>query len=402
MEKEKMEKNYIYVGENLKVLNNASFIQNTGQVDTVYIDPPYNTKREFSYNDKKDRPTWLKFMSERLSATLPLMKESGVVFISIDDNEYPYLKVLCDEIFGEENCLGTLITKQSQRSNAKYINVVHEYILCYAKNKKETRPFKIKRIFLPEDEKMISAIVSKIKKVFRENGREEAKRTLDKLIRYYCHERNISWLRNYNCIDDEGNVFFAKDLSTPGKPRYVLIPEIGLKLESLKTRGWVNDKKFIELYRENRLSYKGSRPYEIHYLTDSEENVSSILNYYSRQGTEDLKRLGLHNLFDTPKPCKLLKFLIRISTPPNGTVLDYFAGSGSIAQAVYESNMEDNTSRHYILVQSEERMAENTKTYKACQAIHIEPIISEALIYRINRFLSKNGLKDDYVIIKII
>lgn len=397
-----MEKNYIYIGENLKVLTSESFLQNTDQVDTVYIDPPYNTKRKFSYDDKKDRTAWLQFMRKRLIATLPLLKESSVIFISIDDNEYAYLKVLCDEIFGEENCLGTFITKQSQRSNAKFINTVHEYILCYAKNKKETRPFKIKRIYLPEDEKMISSIISKVKKDFMENGREEAKKTLNNLIRYYCHEQNICWLRNYNCIDDEGNIFFAKDLSTPGKPRHVSIPEIGLELEPLKTRGWASDNKLIELYKNHRLSYKGNRPYEIHYLTDAEENVSSILNYYSRQGTQDLKKLGLHNLFDTPKPCRLLKFLIRISTPPNGTVLDYFAGSGSTAQAVYESNMEDNAFRHYILVQSEEKISKKTTAYETCLNFNIEPIISEALIYRINRFLSENGLKGDYATIKIV
>ena len=197
------------------------------------------------------------------------------------------------------------------------------------------------------------------------------------------------------------NVFFAKDLSTPGKPRAVSIPEIGLELAPLKTRGWYNDQKLIELHHQGKLAFKGNRPYAKHYLVDAEDNVPSILNFYSRQGTEDLKKLGINNLFDTPKSCKLLKFLIRISTPKDGVVLDYFAGSGSTAQAVYEANIEDDASRHYVLVQMEETMTKNTKAYKKCQELNIKPIISEALIYRIECFLSHADLKDDFVIERI-
>ena len=396
-----MDKNHIYIGENLQVLTNPLFIKTIGRVDTVYIDPPYNTKKKFTYNDKKTRTFWLDFMKERLLATLPLMKETGVIFISIDDNEYAYLKVLCDEVFGEENCLGTFITKQSQRSNAKFVNVIHEYILCYAKNRKIAKPFKIKRMSLPEDRKMILYIEKKVKNTFFKKGEKEAKKLLEHLIKSYCAERNITWLRNYNCIDENGNVFFAKDLSTPGKPRAVSIPEIGLKLDPLPTRGWYGDQKFISLYHQGKLTFKGDRPYAKHYLIDSEENVRSILDFYSRQGTEDLKKLGLNNLFDTPKSCKLLKFLIRISTPENGVVLDYFAGSGSTAQAVYETNIEDNASRHYVLVQMKEKMNKNTESFKKCIELNIKPVISEALLYRIECFLSNSQIKDEYIIERI-
>lgn len=83
-------------------------------------------------------------------------------------------------------------------------------------------------------------------------------------------------------------------------------------MPALKTRGWVSDNKFIKLYKENRLSFRDGRPYKKKYLIEAEDNVSSILNFYSRQGSEDLKRLGLNNLFDTPKPVELIKFLFRI------------------------------------------------------------------------------------------
>ena len=96
-----------------------------------------------------------------------------------------------------------------------------------------------------------------------------------------------------------------------------------------------------------------------------------------------------------------MKFLIRISTPENGVVLDYFAGSGSTAQAVYETNIEDNASRHYVLVQMKEKMNKNTESFKKCIELNIKPVISEALLYRIECFLSNSQIKDEYIIERI-
>lgn len=390
-----MRNNYVFVGDNLSVMNSQVFRENAGLVDTIYIDPPYNTKRKFSYNDKQDRDKWLDFIKQRLVKAKELLKETGVIFISIDDNEYSYLKNLCDDIFQEKNCLGTFITMQSQRSNAKHINVVHEYVLAYAKDKKKAHEFRIKRMHIPSDRKMIESIVNSVKNDFIKNGNAHAQTVLNDLINKYCKDKNITWLKNYCSIDEVGNVYFGKDLSTPGNPRTVYIPEINLRLDALPSRGWSSDSKFKKLYEEGRLVYKNGRPYEKHYLTESEDNAQSVLDYYSRQGTHDLEKLGLKDLFDTPKPVELIKYLIRISTPKNGTVLDFFAGSGTTGQAVYEVNREDNSSRHYILIQLDEKIAKTTKAYEVCIKNGIEPLISETLIYRINTFLQNNNMLDD-------
>ena len=92
------------------------------------------------------------------------LSDDGVIFISIDDNEQAYLKVLCDNIFGKSNFIGSFITKQAQRSNSKHINIVHEYILCYAKNKNNIKEFSIKRMDILEQRDMIEDIISKTKK----------------------------------------------------------------------------------------------------------------------------------------------------------------------------------------------------------------------------------------------
>ena len=386
--------NYIFTGDNLQVLQSDSFKDAVSKVDTIYIDPPYNTKNCFTYNDKKKREEWLAFMRARLVVAKTLLKSSGVIFISIDDNEYSYLKNLADEIFEEKNLLGTFITMQSQRSNAKHINIVHEYVLVYAKDKSKVPPFKIKRILDPCQKIMIDDICYKVKTEFAKNGADAAKNKLNTLIKKYCAERNITWLKNYSNIDEYGCVYFAKDLSTPGKPRKVDIDEIGLHLEPLETRGWSSDKKFKALHEAGMLCFKSGRPYEKHLLVDSEDNAPSVLNFYSRQGTNDLKALGLRDLFDTPKPVELIKYLIRLSTPKNGVVLDFFAGSGTTGQAIYELNKEDQSNRRFVLVQLDERMGENTKAYKVCMKLGIEPIISEALIYRLKTFLKKNWLDD--------
>ena len=348
-------KNKIYIGDNLKIMKSKRFEKYKGTIKMIYIDPPYNTTSKFAYNDKRSETEWEDFMKQRLKCAKELLSESGVIFISIDDNEYAELKVLCDKVFDKSNFVGTFITNQAQRSNAKHINTIHEYILCYAKNKNKLDTFKIKRIEIPEQKQMIDDISSKVKKEFDEKGNEDATKLLSKLIKKYCNDYNITWLKNYSNVDETGNVFFAKDLSTPGKPRKVSIPEIKLELKPLPTRGWSSDEKFKALHKDNLLCFKGGRPYEKHYLKDSEDNAPSLLNFYSRQGTNDLNKLGLRDLFDTPKPVEMIKFLIRLVAKDNDIVLDFFAGCGTTAQAVYEVNEENNKKINYVLIQLDEK-----------------------------------------------
>lgn len=388
--------NQIYIGDNLSVMKSKFFKQYYNKIKFIYIDPPYNTMTDKSYKDKTRSEDWKEFMRQRLEVAKLLMSMNGVIFISIDDNEYANLKILCDEIFDKRNFVGSFITKQSQRSNAKHINIVHEYILCFAKNKTKLEPFSIKRIDIPEDAAIINMLQVEALRNFREFGKEYAEQKLRQSIKKICFDNNITWLKNYSNIDEKGEIFFSVDLSTPGKPREVNIPQINLHLAPLKTRGWATDERLIELYQQNRLSWKNGRPYCKLYLKESTNNCPSCLNFFSRQGTKELKKLGLDDLFDTPKPVELIKFLIRLSTKKDDVILDFFAGSGTTAQAVYELNKEENRNNHYILVQLNENIRENSASSKKCAEIGIKPNMQDIMLYRINTYLERNHAIPDY------
>ena len=388
--------NSIFIGDNLKVMTSPDFKRFDNYFKMIYIDPPYNTQTKKSYNDKQSSADWCEFLRQRLTVCIDFMRKDGVIFISIDDNEYANLKVLCDEVFGKKNYVGTLITMQAQRSNAKLINTVHEYILCYAKDLKAVKRFYVKRTDNPEDRAIIESIYDRINSIVRFEGWEVANKEIRPIIEKYCKDYNISWLRNYANVDENGKIYFPMDLSNPSKPREVNIPEINLHLAPLPTRGWSSDDKFITLYNNKRLAFKNGRPYEKHYLEEAEDNVPSILRFFSRMGTKDLKDLGLDGIFDTPKSVELLKYLIRISTDDNDSVLDFFAGSGTLAQAVYEINKEDKANIDYTLIQLDEDIAPQTEVYETCLKLGIKPNMENIILHRIETFLKSSRIKDNY------
>ncbi len=388
-EKEQL-RNKIFVGDNLVCLNKKREIFKNS-IDFIYIDPPYNTSSRFSYEDCND--SWEKDIKARLYAAKEWMKMSSAIFISIDDNELASLAKICFEVFGKSNYVGSFITRQSQRSNAKHINIVHEYVVCFAKDKKKLPPFRIRRMDIPEDRDMIVDMQRQVRNSLIPED------TLKTLIKKYTAERGITWLKNYCNVDKDGRIFFAKDLSVPGKPSSLEIPEIGLSLPPLKSRKWSSSQKFIQLYKAGRLHFKNWRPYEIEYLDETEDNIPSILPFYSRNGTEDLKKLGLYRFFDTPKPVELIKFLIRASLHSDSLILDFYAGSGTTAQAVYEINKEDGRHHSYIMIQSPEKINKATYVYENMTACgYINPSVSDITELRIKTFLEKEKIQPDYVI----
>lgn len=392
-------KNSIYIGDNLEIMQSDMFKKYVGKVGLIYIDPPYNTSsKAFAFSDKNDK--WSEDMSERLALAYNLLNQEGCIFISIDDNELANLLNIGYKIFGKENYVGLFITKQAQRSNAKHINIIHEYVVCFAKCKKKMPKFYIKRLENPSESEMINSVIKKVKKAF-EISPEAANKELKKCIDKYVKETGTTWIKNYSNIDNFGNIFFAKDLSTPGKPNRLDIPEINMHLKPLKTRGWTSKEKMLKLHKENRISYKNGRPYEIEYIYEATNNVSSILDYYSRQGTNDLKKMGLYGLFDTPKPVELIKFLIRCSLHKDTTILDFYAGSGTTAQAVYEINSEDSKNHNYILIQNDEPINPKNDAYALMKQKGFDsPSLGKALLLRIDTYLELNNMKKDYSVIK--
>jgi len=268
-------------------------------------------------------------------------------------------------------------------------------VLCYAKDIAKIERFAIKRIEIPVQRDMIEDISSQVKRQML-FGIETAENKLHSLIEYYCKKYDITWLKNYNCVDSNGDVYFASDLSVPGTPRPVDIEQINLHLEPLKTRGWVSDKKFVELYKKGLLVFRNNRPYYKKFLKNAEDNAPSILNFYSRYGTNDLNRLGLRGLFDTPKPVELIKFLIRVANVSCGEyVLDCYAGSGTTGQSVIEVNLEDNLDISFILIQRKENICKQNKVYKNCEKYGIQPYVSEITKLRLDNVYKKFNLNNN-------
>lgn len=382
------------VGDSREILRQDRLSSLKGRVRLIYIDPPYNTHTSKTYCDNHSSISWKKDIIGVLEDLKDFLSEKGAIFISIDDNEYANLKLACDEIFGQQNFIGTFITRQAQRSNSKFINITHEYIICFAKQKSCLANFSIRRMDIPEQRQMITDIVERVGKAFAGNAKA-AKMELSRLINYYCDKNDISWLRNYKNIDSDGRVYFAADLSVPGQPRPVHIEEINLHLEPLKTRSWISDARFVELHDKGLLVFRKGRPYYKKYLTEARDNAPSVLNFYSRFGTRDMARLGLRDLFDTPKPVELVKFLIRIMGLENGDyVLDCFAGSGATGHAVIEINIEDKKEINFILIQRHEKISGNSKSFFSCEEFGIDPFISEVAKLRLKKVYEKYGIVD--------
>ena len=370
----------------------------SGSVKLIYIDPPYNTGSKFLYNDKRARDEWAAFMRPKLKESKRVLTNDGVIFISIDDNEYDRLKVLCDEVFGEANKLGTLITRQATRSNSKHINTIHEYVLCYARDAKKAVPFSTLRTNIPLYGKTIRKISRDVKSAFKSGGQKAAEAELKKLLRHYEHIDGYSWLRNYSSVDDKGNVYFGRDLSTPGAPNRLQIPEIGLDLRPLKTRGWASKERMLQLHKEGKLVFKAGRPYQKTLLTESRDSLMSMLNFYSRQGQHDLDRLGMKHVFDTPKPVDMMKLFILCTCSDDDVVLDYFSGSATTGQAVWEVNNEQGSNLTFILVQLPEPVGKDTPAGKLLARHKLKPDVANLGILRLRLAKEKLGLHEDFVV----
>lgn len=395
------------IGGQMQLLNNRLYIMDAercldllkkNSFQMVYIDPPYNTRsKKFEYHDFYD--DWDNFIYSKLEKTYSLLKQTGVLFISIDDNKLVELRLICDKIFGRDNFIGMFITRQATRSNAKHINIIHEYIVVYAKHKKKSPKFEINRLEIPFYAEKLLPLMSEIKKNHQEFGSQKANNLLKIRLKEFENNEMFSFLKNYSIVDEKGEICFATDLSTPNNnPRELFIEEIMLHLPALKSRGWSSKEKFIRLFHENKLIFKQGRPYEKHLLKESKDNAMSILNFYSRQGKHDLQKLGLGDIFSTAKPVEMIKYLIKISqVGKQDAVLDFFAGSGTTAQAVIECNKEDGGNRKFVLCQIAEPIKHNAKAMQFLQSKGKSANIAEITKLRLDEL--KKSVVFDYEII---
>ncbi|HEY8782453.1 MAG TPA: site-specific DNA-methyltransferase [Mucilaginibacter sp.] len=357
--------NLIIEGENLEVLKLLSNGYRE-KIKCIYIDPPYNTGGDFVYNDdysEDKKPyweqtgitengvkidtnadtngryhsNWLDMMFSRLLIARQLLKEDGVIFISIDDNEIHNLRKLCDEIFGEENFIGELVWKSRQNKDNRTttgVSTDHEYIICYSKNF-EHRALK---------------------------GRERK-------------------LEQYSNPDDDtrglwvsANMVGLKDeLSRPNLHYDLINPTTGINYGRPKM-GWRYDPNTMKrLIEEDRIIWPESidgRPRRKVFLIELNESLpgfSSIVgqDLYTRNGTSEIENIFGFRIFDFPKPSSLIAELIDQVLENDDIILDFFSGSGSTGQAILELNQQNGRQIKFILVQIPESTDFNSETFKS-------------------------------------
>jgi len=355
-EKGNIKDNLIIKGNNLLVLHSLKK-HFAGKVKLIYIDPPYNTGNdEFKYNDSFNHSTWLTFIKNRIKAAWELLKEDGLIFISIDDNEIHYLKVVMDEVFRRENYLNTFCwvnNLKGRQISGKGAAKTYEYVLVYAKNKesKNIGPFEIliekAKSLMPSSYKGYDYEVKSdqggkfiIKnELYNTNStfNEETRPNLVFNIHYNFKTKEVRFSDADSDIEFEGFVKIPPKRNNDGIHRFhawrwnrdKILHELS-NLEFVKTRDGV--KIFTKV-----------RKYDATILKDIITDITTT------KGTYDFKVLFEgRKFFSYPKPVELIKIFVS-QTGSKDIILDFFSGSGTTAQAVLELNKEDGGNRQFIL-----------------------------------------------------
>lgn len=392
-------------GDNLDVLK---VLRETylGKVKMIYIDPPYNTGNDFVYNDEfaqgksefeqnsglfdeegnqtidpmlrntesngRFHTDWLNMIYPRLKVARDLLAEDGVIFISIDDNEQGNLKKLCDEVFGEDNFIASLIWAAGRKNDSKYISVSHEYMLCYVKSISTLIDSKV---LWRERKQGIEDIYAAYEKIKKQYG-TDYKAATAALKEWYKGLPDTHAAKNhshYSCIDAKG-IYFPSDISWPGGggPKYEVLHPVTKKPVRVPNRGWVYPTKermdeVIALGLVHFGEDETSVPCKKTYLVDGEYTTPySVFYKDGRASTKRLRTLMEAMVFQNPKDETIIKSLLEFTlTNKDSIILDFFSGSATTAHAVMQLNAEDGGNRKFIMVQLPELTDEKSEAYKA-------------------------------------
>ena len=378
----KNSENLYIIGDNLDALKHL-LNSYSGKIKCIYIDPPYNTGSDgFIYNDnfeytpenisekmgieleeaqriiemrgKSTHSAWLTFMYTRLVLARDLLREDGVIFISIDDNEQANLKMVCDEIFGEENFVGELPTIMNLKGNNDEFGFsgTHEFTIVYAREKNflELNNFPINEEELEdweEDEFGKYKRGANLKSTGTNAPREKRPNLFFPIY-----------------IDDNDDIFVTEDNNKPQKFNGNLITLYPITDEQEMSWRWSKSKFKNELENiivsrsKNVNIYKKQRPMLGDLPSKKPKTLFYKPEYSSGNGTIQIKSLFNKKLFSNPKPIELLKDFIILGGNKNLIILDFFSGSATTAHAVMQLNAEDGGNRKYIMVQLPEKTYE--------------------------------------------
>lgn len=363
--------NHILIeGDNLEALTALAYTHE-GKVDVIYIDPPYNTgNKDFVYNDqlvdKEDtyrHSKWLSFMSKRLRIAKQLLSEKGVIFISIDDNEQAQLKLLCDEIFGQENFLGLITRRQS--SGAKNdtgenrVVTTADYLISYAKSDFSFNPYYVtnQKTYPREDNE--GKFSPRALEMQGGGDTLTARPKMGYSVYYRQSDNSIKLLFDYNLknnpVYEEPNTELISQGFECYRPR--------MRDMALGRWRW-GDGTFIEKFNQNLVHFERGRVFIKERAKDNIPKYPEAIweDYLNTQGTNELKGIFGGKSFSFPKPVSLIMQILRVAKA--STVLDFFAGSGTTLHATMQLNAEDGGHRKCILVTNNENNICENVTYE--------------------------------------
>ncbi|MDW2912404.1 site-specific DNA-methyltransferase [Mesomycoplasma ovipneumoniae] len=383
LNKSQSEENTLIIGENYDALKNLVVLERERErererdrgagYDVIYIDPPYNTQASFDdgnqvandkenilpskfiYRDKYSRNGWLNLLNERLNLAKKLLKEDGIIFVSIDDNQHAYLKVLMDEIFGEENFVANLVWQKKNEGSAadsKFLKVLTEHVLAYSKN--------------------IQHLTTNI---YARNINDGSYKFSDEYIQERGKYRlvqldfaSLTWSKGLDYpIEYNGKIYYAGGSQEKWQARHQ-------GNHAVKDWQWRWARQKLDWGIKNGfIVFKNERVYSKQYqFVDNNnqkiERVSKfsnlILSAQGTEGTQEQKNIFPTKVFDHPKPIELIKYLINIHPNKNAKILDFFAGSGTTGHAVWELNRQDAGNRIFTLVTNNQNNIATNITYE--------------------------------------
>ena len=357
-------------GENLHALQ---LLQSThaGLVDLIYIDPPYNTgSKTWTYNDQfgsaKDayrHATWLSFMERRLRLAKTLLTRTGLIIVSIDDNEHHRLRMLLDEVFGEKNFIANITWQGGPSSLAKHTSGGVDYMLVYAAERPALPSFQERKPYAGD---MVTGVASA-----RAAGvsRQQVERELKQFISVHRADMQPG-LRSYNTIDEQWRIYSTTNMDNAGyRPnlKYPITDPATGKVFASPHNGWkVSEAVTLELIADNRLTFTGISPRRKNLLTEYLDGLPAPTFTADRgSATRHLQNILGDKRFPFPKDHNVLMRWFRMVAPHDAVILDFFGGSGSTAEAVIRLNAEDGGTRQTILVTNNELSAADDKRLRA-------------------------------------
>ncbi|MBR9856236.1 MAG: site-specific DNA-methyltransferase [Gammaproteobacteria bacterium] len=392
--------NLFIEGDNLDALK---LLQETylGQVKMIYIDPPYNTGKDFIYKDNftsdqaahelaaserteegtrlvanpegngRFHSNWLTMITPRLRLARNFLMRDGAIFVSCDEGEQPRLRLIMDEIFGQSNFIADMVWAAGRKNDSRLVSVSHEYIVCYARDSEYLRENKTT---WRQRKKGLDEIYSQHDRLNRQHGNDYHAMTkgMKEWYRSLPDSHPSKAHKHYAHVDDRG-LYFPDNISWPGGggPKYEVLHPETQKPVKVPSRGWMTSdpKRMQQWIDENRVHFgddENSVPCIKSYLKDKElQTPYSVFYQDGRAASKRLRTLMDGDLFDFPKDELVLQELVEMLTGGEDIILDFFAGSSTTAHSIMLQNAIDGANRKFVMVQLNEKITDGSAALKA-------------------------------------